>query len=341
VNAKAETRAQKIFRAYRHGKYFFVRNPMPFEFAHVASTIPRGLWSISQYKAAASKIKEGFFRENLVVVVGIAKAGTKSLVRSLRILQDSYRPLHGAIPIWRPMMQKARYFDAHGTADLQLEIVIDALDGGVLHTHSSPNYRSLMVLGHLECKYVILFRHPLSRMAPVYCSCLQNFAALDSELDIPKYFLDAIFPIRSEIFDGNSNPDEVIRYMIEGGYLEATLLWMAMWLEICDPEKSMVIRYEDILEEYDNVLSALSMFAFDANPDEDILRECKVSFDSEKRSTSFIYPRGWPGDKTAANNYISRENRKLYSSVVSRFVESNSIGKKLLEIYPDLIEPNI
>ena len=103
--------------------------------------VTSAFWALAQNKAALNKIEEGFFEDNLIVVIGIGKSSTKSIVRSLRVLQVHYRPLNSIVPIWRPEMTKGRYFDIPGTADLRLEIAIDVLDGGVVHIHSTPNYR--------------------------------------------------------------------------------------------------------------------------------------------------------------------------------------------------------
>lgn len=330
---------QKLLRGLRHGRYLFATGRAPIDFMHIPTSIPRGLWTLAQNKAARSKIETGFFKDNLIVVIGVAKAGTKSMVRALRVLQDTYRPLPGIFPVWRPDMTKGRYFDLHGAADLQLEIAIDVLDGGVLHTHSTPNYRSLYVLERLGCKYIVLLRHPLSRLAPIYCSCLQDFEENPNPSSLPKFFLENIYPIRSSVFDGNRNTDEVIRYMIEGGLLEATLFWMTMWLDIRDPKQSIVVKYEDIISKFDTVLTDLSVFNFGVAPDPQMLDACRTTYDEDKQPQSYRYPRGWPGSPEAMGAYFSPENRRLYKEIASRFVETNVNGKRLLEVYPDLIEP--
>lgn len=334
-----EPRLQKIARLLRHGRYLFVKSQRPIDFQHIPTTFLRGMWTLAQNKAAEARIESGFFRDNLIVVVGIAKAGTKSMVRALRVLQDSFRPLNGAFgPIWRPIMTRGRYFAFHGSADLQLEIAIDVLDGGVVHTHSNPNYRSCYVLERLGCKHIILFRHPLSRLAPIYCACLQG---VDDRVDPslrPRFFVDSIYPIRSDVFDSNRNIDEVMCYLITGGYLEASLQWMASWLEFRDPHKSIVVKHEDVVERFETTLSELSGFFFGARPDSRLLAACRGTYDEEIRKPSFTYPRGWPGTSEAAQAYVSLKNLELYRRVVARFVESNPLGARLLDVYPDIAD---
>ena len=42
--------------------------------------------------------------------------------------------------------------------------------------------------------------------------------------------------------------------MIEGGFLEATLVWMAIWLEIRDPDRSVIVKYEDLMSNHRSTL---------------------------------------------------------------------------------------
>ncbi len=337
--SEMESKFQKFARLLRHGRHLFSRSAQPLYFHHMPTTILRGLWGVAQNKAAVARIESGFYKDNLIVVVGIAKAGTKSVVRALRTLQDSFRPAAGAFgPISRPMLMKGRYFTSGSTADLQIEIAVDVLDGGVVHTHSAPNYRSLYVFERLNCKYLVLLRHPLSRLAPIYCACLQGLDTITDRSTLPRYFLDAIHPIRSDVFDGNRNTDEVMRYLITEGYLEASLEWMARWLELRDPEKSIVVRHEDVVDRFETVLQECSRFFFGRLPESDLAAACRDTYDEDIRPASYCYPRGWPGTVAASRTYVNAENRALYRKIVTRFIDTSPGGARLLGVYPDIAE---
>jgi hypothetical protein len=336
-----ETRLQRFSRAFRHGRHLFASGDRPLYMSHVPARIIESLWMLAQYNTARSRIKSGFFSDNLIAVIGIPKAGTKSLVRGLRILQDAYCPPPGSwVPAFRPEMGQGRYAITH-SADLQMEITIDVLDGGVLHTHSTPNNRSLQVLETLGCKHTLLLRHPLLRTVNIYCIGLQNLVGNPDPSTLPRFVLETVFPILSSVYNSNKNIDEVIHYLIEGGSLEATLVWMATWLHIRDESKSIIVRHEDLVKNPNTTFIELADFLYKARPDKSTLTACRDNYAKDIKQASFIHPRGWPGIPEVALGYISKKNQRLYEDTVSRFIDSGPFGERLLEVYPDILRPEI
>jgi hypothetical protein len=336
-----ETKIQKIVRAFRHGKNIFSCGDNPLYMSHVPARLFESLWMLAQYNTSRKKIKSGFFADNLIAVIGIPKAGTKSLVRGIRVLQDAYCPPPGSwIPAYRPEIGQGRYVMTH-TSDLQMEITIDALDGGVMHTHSTPNNRTLLVLETLGCKHTLLLRHPLLRTVNIYCIGLQHLVGDPDPATLPRFILEGVFPILSSVYDSNRNIDEVIYYLIKGGSLEATLVWMATWLHIRDESKSIIVRHEDIVKDPDTTFIEIADFLYKAQPNESILSACRNNYAKDIKQASFTHPRGWPGIPEVALNYISAKNQRLYEDTVSRFIDSGPFGERLLEVYPDILRPQI
>lgn len=293
-----------------------------------------------QCKAANARINSGFFKDNLVIVIGIPKSSSQNTTRCLRVIQDAYGPKLGNLT-YRPPLSQGRYNRGNNTGELQIEAVADCLDGGVLHCHSTPNGRTLLILDALKSKYIVLLRYPLDHLIGIYCQALPSFQGPRDSAS-PDWIYHPIRPISGGVFDGNRNTDEVIAHLINGGFLYAALMWMSTWLSIRKPDQSIVIRYEDLRDDLRPTLQELTRFLFGSNLDDNIWGQAEARYGEDERHpygiSPFQYPRGWSGAPDCRRRYISSENYQQYSEVVTRFVENNEGGAALLRIYPDLID---
>jgi Sulfotransferase domain len=229
-------------------------------------------------------------------------------------------------------------------ADDFLPLTIDFLkhfpNGGIFKSHAPYEHHTDKFFKQTGCKYVVLVRHPADHLAGLYCHC----RGLTNTLEVPPVrrtaweFLAGPVPVD---FSRNE-PDVAIDQMIDTGYLFKILEWMADWLAFRNRLQSRLIRYEDVVTRFDEIVSELCWFIRDRAADDDLMHYLRHVVEHEtktgkQKSDQPKYPRGWTGHIGAWQDYFSRENAERFNDQVLRFMQSYPQAAALSEAYPTLL----
>ena len=190
-------------------------------------------------------------------------------------------------------------------------------------------------------KYIITVRHPVDQLAAVYCEILKH--ATPEKVIKDEWVDDGIHALKLRLFQEDVNLNETIRCMMREGYLNATLSWITDWLHFRDVNKSLVIRYEDLVTNQVQTLNNISNFLYGRELDEKTLAKCNSAIEgfTTKQNVANItrrYPRGWTGKIGTWKSYFSDENKKDYLSVVSGFLNYYPHASLLMDVYPNLLD---
>ena len=117
---------------------------------------------------------------------------------------------------------------------------------------------------------------------------------------------------------------------------------MTDWIAFRHLEQSRLLRYEDVIGDFDRVVADLCWFIRRAAPDDDLMRYLRHVYQhettqGENKSTRDNYPRGWTGHIGTWRDYFSPSNVRDYNVMTSKFVDAYPQARALLDIYPDLI----
>jgi hypothetical protein len=140
----------------------------------------------------------------------------------------------------------------------------------------------------------------------------------------------------------DEEPELGIRQLIDFGYLFKCLQWMADWTAFRNPSQSRLLRYEDVIGNFEAVVWELCSFVRGVPPDEDLMRFLIHVFNHEaaegvQKNSSQFYPRGWTGKNGAWKSYFSTETVETYNCVVERFMDAYPQAHLLSTIYPNLL----
>jgi Sulfotransferase domain len=212
--------------------------------------------------------------------------------------------------------------------------------GGVFKNHAPMEYHNNFFLRQTGCKYVILIRHPADHLAAFFCHQrgVASEVRQDPERSTPWCFAAGQLPWGFE----DEEPEIGIRQLIECGYLFKCLQWMADWAAFRNPEQSRLVRYEDVIGNFETVVTELCWFIRGIRPDDDLMRYVIDVFNKEiaegarKGASQRRYPRGWTGQIGTWKNYFSAGTVEAFNSVVQKFIHAYPQAGLLSTIYPNL-----
>lgn len=225
-----------------------------------------------------------------------------------------------------------------------LPLTIDFLkhfpSGGVFKNHAPYEHHTDKFLKQTGCKYVVLVRHPADHLAGLYC----HHRGIHYPLEVPPdrrtawEFLAGPVPLD---FSENA-PEVAIGQMVDCGYLFKILQWMADWIEFRNRLQSRLIRYEDVVTRFDEIVSELCWFIRGKTADDDLISYLRHVFDHEtnignQKSDLPQYPQGWTGHIGTWKNYFSHENVERFNHQVMRFMQVYPQAAALGEAYPSLL----
>src|SRR5215210_101961 len=212
--------------------------------------------------------------------------------------------------------------------------------GGVFKSHAPYEHHTDKFFKQTGCKYVVLVRHPADHLAGLYCHHrgLNHADAIPPDRRTPWEFLAGPVPVD---FSANQ-PATAIGQMIDSGYLFKILQWMADWIAFRNRLQSRLIRYEDVITQFEEVISQLCWFIRDKAPDDDLMRYLCHVFEHEtntgkQKSHLPKYPGGWTGHIGTWQDYFSDENAQRYNDQVLRFMQSYPHAAAIAEAYPSLV----
>jgi hypothetical protein len=232
-------------------------------------------------------------------------------------------------------------------ANAFLPLTIDFLkhfpNGGTFKSHAPYEHHTDQFFKQTGCKYVVLLRHPADHLAGLYCH-QRGLRQMRHTREIPADRKTAWEFLAGPIPHGafGNEPDVAIGKMIDCGYLFKILQWMADWTTFRKPSQSRLIRYEDVITRFDEVVAELCWFIRGKAPDDDLMKYLRHVFDHEisegkQKSNLPKYPRGWTGHIGTWQDYFSREIAERFNDQVSRFMQCYPQASILSEAYPSLL----
>jgi hypothetical protein len=230
---------------------------------------------------------------------------------------------------------------------LTFDLLDNFPDGGVLKTHAPMSRDTDTFLRIVDCHYILLLRHPADYIASLYCHGLRYG---------PDIFIDARamarFPERAiqlqKLWLGSTDPclldpdtpiERALNILISDGPLLHGLQWMADWLAYRDDGRSIVIRYEDLMTDFDATIEKLSHFLRQKPAGRYLLDYLNHVWtaDAVKVHSTQHYPRGWTGEPAIWRQYFSPENVSRFNTVCDGFLKSYPRADSIFDSYPDLM----
>jgi hypothetical protein len=222
---------------------------------------------------------------------------------------------------------------------LQPEVLNLFPDGGTYKSHAPFNVDTARVLKETDCKYIVLLRHPADFVAALYCHMLGHVAQRAPDSEESARWIEGISPLRSDMFRPGVPIDDAIAYLLKEGGLFGALEWMAQWLACRSESRSIVVRYEDVMQRFDDTLERLSLFIRGAPAPEDVrayLSSAVAAGQTASSETAEKYPHGWTGRVGAWRSYFSDMNVELFNKTVAEFLSCHPSASSLAAVYPDL-----
>jgi len=222
------------------------------------------------------------------------------------------------------------YMMLNNDSDLRPGIIKFFRRGGVLKYHIPPSGKNLKVLDDFGFRYIILFRHPADVITSIYCN---SFNLIQNQGKNLRHSI--IHPINMKYFENHDDMNTAINHLICDGYLNAVLLWMTDWVRYRNKDKSLVIRYEDVLSDRKNVFNGISGFFYGRFITKDVLDHINRRYSKKRKDDYRNYPKGWTGKVNTWRDYFSDDNIWRYNEKVNAFLGYYS---SILEsYYKDLV----
>ncbi|OGT32190.1 MAG: hypothetical protein A3E87_05220 [Gammaproteobacteria bacterium RIFCSPHIGHO2_12_FULL_35_23] len=302
---------------------------VPAQMNHIPITFLEGLYFVLKSRKACQKLKENFYAEKLIFLAAIPKSASSNIgARIARIsgLKRSY----------------ASYMLENQTSNLNPELMMDFLNGGVLKYHFQPSSENLMIMHLLGSRYFVLLRHP----ADVLCAA---FAHLQKELKYPDRTNDCVHILKSDAlwptalflidlnkFKAGTSLEEGLKYLIIEGFLYANLTFMVEWLRVRSKERSMAITYENYMLQRESFYKKIAEF-LNIPFDEKLMLQLDLDQSHDLDHVSLNeYPYGYPGKVGAWKTFFSEEIKVLYNKTIDSFLNYYPKAELLLQVYPQL-----
>ena len=244
------------------------------------------------------------YYKELVVVPAIPKSSSSIFGNALMDIQEHY--------VGKSIRKYASWMLENNDSDLRPSILKEFRRGGVLKYHMSPSGKNLKVLDDHDLRYIILFRHPADVIASIYCNSL-NLADRGQNLRH-----SIIHPINHNLIV-NDGVETAINHLIQDGYLHAVLLWMTNWIRYRNKDNSIIVKYEDIINNPKDTFDRVTRFLYCHDIDEECYKKCQARYNNKKIKTN-NYPHGWTGKIDTWKDYFTKNNVNNFTRVFSNFL---------------------
>jgi hypothetical protein len=116
---------------------------------------------------------------------------------------------------------------------------------------------------------------------------------------------------------------------------------MADWTAFRNPNQSRLLRYEDVIGNFEAVVTEMCWFIREVGPDDDLMRYAKQVFSHEtaegtRKHALQYYLRGWTGRTDIWRSYFSAATVEAYNNVVQKFLNAYPQAGLLATVYPNL-----
>lgn len=255
-------------------------------------------------------------------MLGICLGNMIKLSRGMELDDNAF--MFRGYPAWW------RLGDTHDW-DLRPEIGADplfqAFPGGVYKGHINPIDKNFEILRLYEpSRSLIVVRDPRDQIAASFCQW-RRFSP---------------DPVARASADDDARRD-MLEHMRSGQLLES-LIFVGKWLARRDPQRSMVVTYERLIEEPETVLTQVSDHFTLGLSREQIRRVYdyasritdRVGGDDQSGHDPTIYPFGWTGTRGVWRRYFSDEAGAFFDETYEAFCASTPWGEPVGQIYPEL-----
>jgi len=298
--------------------------PIP-ELEHLPFGIFAAISEISKNKLVNQRIQNGYYADKLIIVAGIGNSASTVLGQCVSEITGRPRG-YGSY-----MMNNSNF-------NLRPEMVRDFINGGVYRNHFSAHNDNIKVLETLKAKYIINFRNPIDIIAAKYCVfSTKHYEYIKNNQRLQAYY----YSVPRNIFSEGHKMHDAINYLITEGYLNATMSWIADWLDMRDPDKSIVVNYEEIKLNPASAMNRISNFFMGCEISDTTLENCNklIQLNGEQAKKFAVkYPRGWTGKVGAWKNYFSDDNLRKYRKQVQEYLSFHPKASLILEVYPNILE---
>jgi Sulfotransferase domain len=280
--------------------------------------------------------KGNLVAERFIYIASMMKSGSSLMWLIASALQE---------PTGRPAPERS-----HGVPHSEfLPLSPDTLkwfpNGGVYKNHAPISRETDRFFKVQGGKSIILLRHPADHVAAFYChqrGVVGEIKASDG--DVPAARLSAWWfaaaPTRISHFRSASSVEKAMDHLIADGYLFKMLEWISEWVLFRNENLSIVVTYEQLMNDYDGTLGRLSQLIRGEAPTDDVLtylRHVKKSVGDEGKEKDRLdkYPFGWTGAIGVWRRYFSPENVRRYNETVEKFLACHPYASGLLAVYPE------
>ena len=215
--------------------------------------------------------------------------------------------------------------------DLRPEIGADPLfvgyPGGVYKGHINPIEKNFEILRLYEqSRSLIVVRDPRDQIAASFCQ-QRRFSPDPS--------------VRAS--SGADAHDAMLAHMRSGQLLE-NLIFVGKWLAHQDPERSLVVTYEQLMTQPERVLGKVSdHFALGLSEDQ-IARVYaysnkitdRVGGADQSGHDASIYPFGWTGEQGVWARYFASDAGAFFDETMNAFRTMTPWGDGIDALYPEL-----
>jgi hypothetical protein len=229
---------------------------------------------------------------------------------------------------------------------------------GLIHSHAAALPMNAHILHDMGMRYLVTVRHPADHITALFCHLRNSLSpemragaetasadrvenalsAFANARAYPSRWHSVISPPVSYAFVEEVPIEDAISHLIVDGYLVSALKWLADWLWHRDGDRSLVVRYEDLLSDTDAVFDRCRRFVHRGAEPASPTEGGKLSMERPPRQAdSFVYPRGYSGSIAIWQSYFSDRNRNEFNATVGSFVDLYKPAQKLVEYYPELI----
>ena len=271
------------------------------------------------------RLLQGYYRDRLIVLVTQEKSSsTLHEVALLQMLRYSGQQMT-IIPL--PRTLKCAPLSMAGQSSFHFGLLLYFPNGGVCRGEFSPNSQNhWMISRFLQCRAVILTRHPADRLVAQFCMRQERFRAPDQETVFNQLFLDVDLP-------GNI------------GSLQSNLDWLAGWVRHGSGERTLIVKYEDMMEGAIDHFEKSHEFLYKQPMSAELIAEIENAFSRSGEGgdmqpgdkTKRTYPKGYSGKAGVWRDYLTSANVENYNRVVGRFLDYSEQADALLDLYPDLL----
>jgi len=206
--------------------------------------------------------------------------------------------------------------------------------GGTYKSHAPADTLTIQTLRQLACPYIISTRHPADFIPALFCHCKADLGKSTSSPG----FVRLLGEIPKSVFEGPI--EAAMSHLINNGALDGILTWILNWLEFRDPEMSTVLRYEDLIDDFELSINGLSNFLLGRTIDADtmtyLIRVTKEVYEAGQAKSRSQYHEGWTGGTGIWRRYFSKQNIRDYNKVIERHIKRYDTNQTVLSVYPDL-----